>query len=267
MVARTIASKSELQRVVSSRLRGFVPIYHKELARWFSNRRWISQLIIWIFLSALPTITLTPIGTTALGTQQGVSLLSLFLWLGTIPMTIGTIVLTQGTIIEEKLTQTLLWIYSKPLSRPAFILGKFAAYAVFIGLIMLGVPAIIIYVAALIYGLPSQVLLLGYIVSVLMIYLVLLFILALTLMLGTLFNHIGTVTAISLFVFIVGVSLHSNQQLQQIEPYSFGALQRYAVETVGGRFPTDAWIAIGSTLLLTVLFLLVASWQMERYEM
>lgn len=46
----------------------------------------------------------------------------------------------------------------------------------------------------------------------LIIYLLLLFILALTLMLGTLFNHIGSVTAISLSVFIAGASLYSNQQ-------------------------------------------------------
>jgi ABC-2 type transport system ATP-binding protein len=36
---------------------------------------------------------------------------------------------------------------------------------------------------------------------------------------------------------------------------------------VGLDFPAHAWIAIGSTLLLTILCLLVASWQMKRYEM
>ncbi len=117
------------------------------------------------------------------------------------------------------------------------------------------------------FGLPPVSFLLGYLVSVLMVYLLLLFILALTLMLGTLFSNIGIVTAIALFVFIGGASLNSNQHLQQIEPYSFSALQRYAVETVAGRFPPEAWIAMGITLILTVLCLLVASWQMERHEL
>lgn len=257
--------ESELQRVPSSRLRGFSPIYQKELARWFSTGRWISQAIVWIGLTALPAISLTA-GNQAGSVGRGVSVLSLFIWLGTVPMSIGTIVLAQGTIVEEKMTQTLLWICSKPLSRTAFILAKFAAYAVFIGLIVLGVPVVITYLAAVMFGLPAQ-LLLNYLVSVLMVYLLLLFILALTIMLGTFFNHVGTVTGLSLFVFFGGAFLNSNQQLRQVEPYTFVALQRYAAETVAGRFPDTAPVAIGTTLLLTMLCLLVASKQMERYEL
>ena len=266
MNVKTNASKLELQPIESSWLRGFRPIYEKELVRWFGKKRWISQLVLWIGLSAVPTISLITMGGTALSANQGIGILSLFLWLGTTPMSIGTIVLSQGTIIEEKLTQTLLWICSKPLSRRAFILGKFAAYAVFIASIMLGTPAIIVYFTALIFGLPSLVSLFGYLISVLMIYLLLLFLLALTLMLGTFFNNIGTVTAIALSVFIGGASLNTNQQLMQIEPYSFAALQRYAVEAVAGRMPSQALIAMSVTLLLTLVCLAIASWQMERHE-
>lgn len=89
-------SKSELQRVPSSWLRGFYPIYQKELARWFGTGRWISQLIIWISLTALPAISLAA-SNQAGSVGRGVSVLSLFIWLGTIPMSIGTIVLAQGT--------------------------------------------------------------------------------------------------------------------------------------------------------------------------
>ncbi len=263
---KTIATQ-QLQPIPSSWLRGFHPIYQKELVRWFGNRRWISKLVFWIGLTAAPAIALTSGGSAELSIVRGTSLLTLFLWLGTGPMLIGTIVLTQGTIIEEKLTQTLLWICSKPLSRPAFILGKFTAHAVFIGLIMLLAPAIVTYVAALIIGLPPITFLFGYLVSLLMIYSLLLFILALTLMLGTFFNNIGMVTAIALSVYIGGASLNANQYLRRLEPYSFAALQRYAVEAVAGRFSVEAWIAMGSTILLIVMCLLVASWQMERHEL
>jgi ABC-2 type transport system permease protein len=262
-----VRSESQLQAVTGSWLRGFRAIYNKELARHFGNKRFISQLVLWCGLSAFPAIGLTSGGTTELAVVRGTSLLTLFLWLGTTPMSIGTIILSQGAIIEEKMTQTLLWICSKPLSRPALILGKFAAYAVFIGSIVLGIPAIITYITALIYGLPPLTFLFGYIVSILINYLLLLFLLALTLMLGACFNHVGTVTAIAFFVYIVGASLNSNQQLQKIEPYTFSALQRYAVEIVSGRFAAEAWIAMSTTLLLTILFLLIAFWQMERYEL
>lgn len=264
MVFRPVTRESKLRPVSGGCLRGFCPIYQKELARWFGTRRWISQLIIWVALTAAPAIGLTPSGGS---TNQGASLLSLFLYLGATPMAIGTIVLTQGAILEEKLTQTLLWVCSKPLSRSAFILAKFAAYAVFIGSILLGGPAIVTYVAALMFGLPSQITLLGYLVSVLMVYLLLMFILALTLMLGTFLSSIGAVTASALFVFFGGATLSSNQQLQQVEPYSFGALPRYAAEAVVGRFSNTAWIAMSSTLSLIALCLLIASWQMERHEL
>jgi ABC-2 type transport system permease protein len=267
MNLKTSARKSGLQPIESSWLRGFRPIYEKELVRWFAKKRWISQLVLWIGLSGVPTISLITMGGTALSANQGIGILSLFLWLGTTPMSIGTIVLSQGAIIEEKLTSTLLWICSKPLSRPAFILGKFAAYAVFIASIMLGTPALIVYVTAGIFGLPSLVSLLSYLISVLMIYLLLLFLLAVTLMLGTFFNNIGIVTALALLVFIGGASLNTNQQLRQIEPVSFAALQRYAVEAVAGHIPCQALIAMGVTFLLTVGCLALASWQMERHEL
>lgn len=263
-----VKSESKLQPVTGSWLRGFRAVFNKELVRHFGNKRFLSQLVLWCAISASPAIALTLEGGTELPIVRGTSLLTLFLWLGTVPMCIGTIILTQGAIIEEKMTQTLLWICSKPLSRPAFIMGKFAAYAVFLGSIVLGIPAATIYIVALIYaGLPLFTFLPGFLASLLITYLLLLFLLALTLMLGACFNNIGSVTAIAFFVYIGGASLNSDIRLQKIEPYTFSALQRYAVEIISGRFYPTAWIAMGTTLLLTILFLLVAFWQMERYEL
>ncbi|MGB6294829.1 MAG: hypothetical protein WBF90_01440 [Rivularia sp. (in: cyanobacteria)] len=246
-------------------LRGFYPIFRKELVRFFANKRWISSLFLWMGLSAAPAISLIGVGGSSLSANQGIALLSLFLWLGTFPMSIGTIVISQGAIVEEKLTQTLLWICSKPLSGSAFVLGKFAAYAVFIGVIVLGVPALVIGITAAIFGITVNFLF-NFIGSILMIYLLLLFLEALTLMLGTFFQKIASVTAIAFIVYVGGGSLNANKYLRQIEPYSFAALQRYAVETAAGSFPIQALFAIGITLLLIVMFLLIASWQMERYE-
>lgn len=246
-------------------LRGFYPIFRKELVRFFANKRWISRLFLWMGLSAAPTISLIMAGGSSFSANQGIALLSLFLWLGTFPMSIGTIVISQGAIVEEKLTQTLLWICSKPLSGSAFVLGKFAAYAVFIAVIVLGAPALVIGITAVIFGLTVNFLF-NYLASILMIYLLLLFILALTLMLGTFFQRIASVTAIAFIVYVSGGSLNANQYLRQIEPYSFAALGRYAVETAAGSFPIQALFAMGTTLLLIVMFLSIASWQMERYE-
>ncbi|MGV0024547.1 ABC transporter permease [Phormidesmis priestleyi] len=257
------ASDSELRRVSGGWLRGFRPIYQKELAYWFGTHRWISQLIIWMSLTAVPAIWMTP----SSANDRGVSYLTLFLWLGGILLSIGTITLAQGTIIEEKLTQTLLWICSKPLSRAAFILAKFAAHAVLIGGIALGVPAIFTYIAAMMVGLPSSISLPNYLVAVGMVYTILMFILALTLMIGTFFNRVGAVTAIALFVFFGGASLSANPHLRQIEPYTVWALQRDAAKTAVGEFSSEAWIAVSSTIVLTGLCLAVAVWRMEQHEL
>ncbi|BAY80695.1 hypothetical protein NIES267_01520 [Calothrix parasitica NIES-267] len=245
-------------------LRGFYPIFKKELFRKLGNKRWILSLIIWMSLSAVPSISLAGANSSP-SASQGIGVLSLFLWLGTIPMWIGTIVISQGAIVEEKLTQTLLWIFSKPLSGSAFVLGKFAAYALFIAVIMLGIPAIVVGIFAVLYGLSFNYLL-GYIASILMIYLLLLFILSLTLMLGTFFQKISSVTAIAFMIYIAGASLNVNKYLRLIEPYGFVALQRYAVQTAAGSFPMQASFAIAITLLLIIIFLFIASWKMERYE-
>lgn len=246
-------------------LRGFYPIFRKELARFFANKRWISSLFIWMGLSAVPAISLIGVGGSSLSANKGIALLSLFLWLGIFPMSIGTIVISQGTIVEEKLTNTLLWIFSKPLSGSAFVLAKFAAYAIFIAVIVLGAPALVIGITAAMFGIIVNFLF-NYLGSILMIYLLLLFILALTLMLGTFFQRIASVTAIAFIVYVGGGSLNANKYLRLIEPYSFAALQRYAVETATGNFPIQALLAIGTTLLLIAIFLFIASWQMERYE-
>jgi ABC-2 type transport system permease protein len=263
MNEQTTVSRSEFKLVSSSWLRGFEPIFRKELAAWFGTSRWITQLIMWMALGVIPPITVMQDSTN----ERGISVLTLFLWAGSNMMSIGTILLAQGTIVEEKLTQTLLWIFSKPLSPAGFILGKFAAYAVFIGTIVLGAPAIVTFIAAKIIGLPPQISIFNYIAGVLMLYLVLLFALALTILLGVIFDRVGAVAALTLLIFFYGSSLQSNPQLSWIEPYSVWALQHNSYETMTGKFPATAWIAIASGLLMTGLLLSISIWRTKRSEL
>jgi ABC-2 type transport system permease protein len=159
----------ELQRISSSWHRGFDAIYRKELAAWFGTHRWINQSIIWMALTLTPALMVP-----TASQERGGAMLSLFLWSGSNMMSIGTIILTQGKIVEEKLTQTLLWIFSKPLSPAGFVLGKFAAHAVFIGAIVIGAPSIVVYLVAMFVGLPTNISPFNYGVGVMMMYLVLL---------------------------------------------------------------------------------------------
>lgn len=255
--------RSELQPVSKSWCRGFRPIYQKELAYWLGGQRWIRQLILWLSLTTVPAIWMTPNH----AADRGISYLTLFLWLAGSLISIGTILLAQSAIIEEKTTQTLLWIYSKPLSSTGLILAKFSAYAVLVGVVALSIPAIVTGIAAVIVGLSSQISLLNYIAGVSIVYVMLLFFLALTLMLGTVFERVGLLIAIALFILFGGASLNSDPTLRQIEPYTMWALPRYSTQLVIGQIPSQTAIAIGITIVFTILCLLVAIWRMQRYEM
>ena len=256
-----IEQKLEFQRIPHSWYRGFEAIYHKELAAWFGTHRWINQVIIWMALALIPAISVPTVGK-----DRGAAVLALFLWSGSNMMSIGTIILTQGTIVEEKLTQTLLWIFSKPLSPAGFILGKFAAYAVLIGAIVIGAPAIVVYFYAIFAGLPASISVFNYLIGVLMVYLVLLFVLALTILLGVLFDKIAAVTAISLAIFFSGAGLPSTQ-IRWLEPYTVWALQHNSYETMTGKFPATAWWAIGSTVILIVVLLIISIEWIKRSEL
>jgi ABC-2 type transport system permease protein len=258
-------SREDLQPVIGSWVRGFHSIYCKELAYLFGTRRWVSQLFIWIGLGAFSPIMMILSNPDA-GKDRGVAVLTLFLWSGSNMMSIGTTLLAQGTIVEEKLAQTCLWIFSKPLSPAGFILAKFAAYAVFIALLVLGVPSIVAYIAAMILGLPAQISLLNFFAGVGMLYLVLIFVLSLTILMGVLFDRQAAVMASTLSIFFGGSTLQSNANSSWIEPYSVWALQHNSHETMIGQFPSTAWFAMGSTLILIALFLAIAIWRMQRYE-
>lgn len=214
-------------------------------------------------LTAVPVIWMTP----SSASDRSVSYLTLLLWLSNPLLSIGTIILAQGTIIEEKLTQTLLWVFSKPLSPAGFILAKFSAYAVFMGTIALAVPAIFTYAVALFSGLPSQISPLNYLIAIGMVYLVVLFILALTLMLGTIFERVRAVTAIALFIFFSGAGLSSHPQLQQLRSYSLWRLQRDAAAALVGQLSNEAWIAVVSTMIFTMSCLSISVWWMKQYEL
>jgi ABC-2 type transport system permease protein len=257
--------REELQIIAGSWARGFNSIYRKELSYWFATQRWVSQLVIWLSIGALSPIMMILANPDA-GKDRGVAVLTLFLWSGSNSMSIGTILLTQSIIIEEKMRQTLLWIFSKPLSQAGFILAKFAAYAILIAILVIGAPSIVVYVTAMIIGLPAGIYLFNYMAGVWMVYLVLLFVLALTIMMGVLLDYPAAITGLALMTFFGGSSLQSEPLLRWIEPYSVWALQHNSHETMIGHFPSTTWAAMSSTVTLTGLFLAISIGRMKRYE-
>jgi ABC-2 type transport system permease protein len=270
IVNQKTVNRSELNLVAGSWARGFNSIYRKELASFFKTRSWTIQLLIWLTLTVIipAWITLSiNFGLLSSDGNRGRGIILSFFGPCSIMILVGVILLAQGLIMEEKLGKTLLWIFSKPLSATGFILGKFAACAVFIAAIVIGGPGLIAFITAKSIGLAAETSTWNYLAGLMMLYLMALFFLALTIMLGVLLNNTRGVIGTALLIFFAGLFMPLGTQFSKIEPYTVWAIPGDASALFAGRPPSSIWISLTSTVVCTGLFLAVATWRMKRHEL
>lgn len=163
----------------------------------------------------------------------------------------GVVITAQGALIEEKQLGTAAWIRSKPVSRSAVILSKLVANAVAVVSPMVALPGAAFYgVSRLLWGnhVPAAgpfVAALGLLALYLLVYL------ALTLLLGTIFNARGPVAGIALAGLIVGQVVGS--LLPAVAVVTPWALPQVALGLALGQNLPAAWpLSIGVTTLAIV---------------
>jgi ABC-2 type transport system permease protein len=260
---------SALYPITNHWARGFKSIYQRELGAFFRIRSWTVQLAIWLaLLVALPTWGLLFLSSQIKVNGSGIGILKYFLsGFGSSMIVIGVILLAQGLIIDEKSTKTLSWVFSKPLSATGFILGKFVASAVFIATIIIGGPGLVALITAKIIGLSPTVSTLGYLAGLGILYLTVLFFLAMSIMMGTIFKNPRAVTGFSLLVMFAGSFMPFNEQLRKIEPYTVWGLSGQSYDVfLGSNIQNTIWFAILSTVVLAAVFLMIAIWRIGKYE-
>jgi ABC-2 type transport system permease protein len=253
--------------------RGFANMLRKESQVWWGGGRWLAQALIWLVLingliaflimvmSLAPAEPGSPQITPELIYQTLV--VSLF-QLGLVSTSIGVVVTVQGAIIGEKQTGTAAWILSKPVSRPAFVLAKLLAQAIsFITLAVL-LPGAVGYAEALLLAGRAPALPM-YIAGVGVWALNVLFYVAFTLMLGTLFNSRGAVAGIAL-AFMFGGSIVSSivPNLAVVTPWVLPNIAS-ALGT-GQPVPETIVIPLVLSVFWTVLCAGVAVWRFGREE-
>ena len=143
----------------------------------------------------------------------------------------------HDAILGEKHSGTAAWVLSKPLRRPAFILAKLIAHGLGFLATWVVLPGAVAYLEFAILGkvyLPMA----GFAGMLGLMYLNLLFYLALALMLATLFQGRGPVLGIPLIV-VWG---------HMITPLGVAAGGRHALEAAESR-PKRSPSALGSALL------------------
>jgi ABC-2 type transport system permease protein len=196
------------------------------------------------------------------------ALMLIFLFSGLAPA-VGVVIIGQDAIIQERQTGTAAWVLSKPVSRAAFLLSKLSADAFGVLATMVlaqGLVAYFIYRA----GVGIWLSIPGFLAGLGLVYLLLLFYLTLTLMLGTLFRSRGPVIGIPM-VLIFGNQLTGLAPwLGKILPWNLvmdlGPGQPSLAVTLAQGQPLPSAMPIYGTALLTMIFLFVALARFEHEE-
>ena len=249
---------------------GFTNMLGKEMAAWWRTRRWWVQCVIALsILNGCFALNMRDSGSSV--QNAGLN----FLIVAAIAAPFVAMVVGQDSILGERHSGTAAWVLSKPLRRPAFILGKLIANGLGLLATWAVLPGSIAYLQFRAYGL-DQLSISGYAAAMGLVYLNLLFYLTLALMLATLFNGRGPGLGIALLnllsctIFIEPIVEYVPWILKVMPwnlllPFGYGAngpLAGYLM--LGVPLPTVAPII--ATAVWCVLFVGVAIWRFRQEE-
>ena len=247
---------------------GFKNLAAKENKDWASDFSWLVHAVVWLVLVAgtplVVSFVRTRIASDIAPKDVNDTAALLFFVMASISTVIAVVVKTQGAIIGEKQLGTAAWVLSKPVSRRAFVLAKLVVNARWLALLTVLIPAVVVYASLpSISGLPLP--LLPFLGGVGMMLVALAFYLALSLLLGTIFESRGPVAG-SVFGFLVGGFLLSNYAgwLVAIFPWLFFENAYNLSEQ--GWMPTTGTISVVATVIWSVVFVILSLWRFERAE-
>ncbi|MGD2047992.1 MAG: ABC transporter permease subunit [Chloroflexota bacterium] len=248
--------------------RGFANLLRKELGQWWGTKMWWVQLIIWVFLlngiAAIMMITESQAGevTTAELLQEVVQT---FLLMGATVIGIGVVITGQDAIVGEKQSGTAAWVMSKPASRPAFILAKEITYVLGFGIVAIIVPTIILIAESRLL-VPLPLALPAFLAGVGLLALCVLFYLALTLMLGTVFNSRGPIIGIGIAIILAGIFFKGMfpPAVLVVTPWLLPDIS--AGVALGTPLPENWLVHVAITGGWILVFSAVALWRFSREE-
>jgi ABC-2 type transport system permease protein len=245
--------------------RGMGNLLDNEFGRWWKTRRWWSMALIWVAVVGFMLGAVIFSGSENL--ESAVMIYCVFA--GLFPA-VAVVIIMQDAVVGEKQTGTAAWVLSKPASREAFILSKLIADSLGVLVTMVVLPGIVAYVMIWI-GLGSQLDPISFLVGLALIWLSLLFFLAFTLMLGTLFNNRGAVIALPLgLLFFQQYLIGLIPPLKYLLPWTLviplnnqsGAI----VPSLLLGQPVSTYLPIVLILAEIVIFVAVGIWRFQKEE-
>jgi ABC-2 type transport system permease protein len=248
---------------------GFRNLIGKENGEWAAGPSLLAHAVIWILIVAvLPAVIAFVRGEMEPGyTPKDINDAGalMFFVLGSVASVIAVVAKTQGAIIGEKQFGTAAWVLSKPASRRAFLLAKLAVHFRWLLMVTLLVPAVVFYglVTAVSMLPPPPLLFVG---GLAILALGLLFYLALSLLLGTVFESRGSLAG-TVFGFMVAGFMIANYAPWLTAAFPWLFFQSGFNLVAQERIPAHNLISIPATALWTGLFVLLALRRFERAEL
>ncbi len=247
-------------------LNGFAPLWRKENHSLWGTMSWLVQILIWVAVIDGMLVLISLMEPSKSPNQA--SLMVYFVFAAMIPAC-GGIIFGHETILDERKIGTAAWVLSKPVARTAFLLSKLSAetLGVFTTRVLLqGLIAYIIFKTATGTSLSIP----GFLAALGLVTLFLVFFIALTLMLGTLFHSRGPVIGIPLGFLSASYLTLAVPGLGEFMPASLvlnvrpGQLSLAEALALGQ--PLSTVTPIIGTAVLTIIFILVAVGRFQREE-
>ena len=245
---------------------GFRNLIGKENGEWAAGPSLLAHAVIWILIVAVLSAVIAFVrgemepGYTPKDINDAGALM--FFVLGSVGSVIAVVAKTQGAIIGEKQLGTAAWVLSKPASRRAFLLAKLAVHFRWLLMVTLLVPAVVFYgLVTAVSTLPPPPLL--FVGGLAILALGLLFYLALSLLLGTVFESRGPLAG-TVFGFMVAGFMIANYAPWLTAAFPWLFFQSGFNLVAQERIPAHNLISIPATALWTGLFVLLA---LRRFEL
>ncbi len=246
-------------------------LFRKEAYTWLRTRYGLIHLVLWIFIiNGLMAIIISTAGEDLEAGETVVSasidpVVGITAWF----TSIGVAILAMGAIVGEKNGGTAAWILSAPVSRPAFLLSKLLVIGIGSVAAMIVIPGLLAFLefsyipAAADSG---DVAILPWIGAIGAMSLNVLFYLALTLFLGTLFSSRGAVMGIAVGVFFVGLFLAPvlPDVVANLTPPAL--LDPLAMELADETKSVDSIVPVFATVAWVTIFTVASIWRFQREE-
>ncbi len=250
---------------------GLANLFRREAYAWLRTRYGLIHLVLWIvIINGLMAIIISTAGEDLEAGETVVSAsIDPFVGVTAWFTSIGVVIVAMGAIVGEKRSGTAAWILSAPVSRPAFLLSKLLVIGIGSMATMILIPGLLAFLefsyipAAADSG---DVAILPWIGALGAMSLNVLFYLALTVFLGTLFSSRGAVVGIAVGVFFAGLFLGGvlPDVVANLTPWALS--EPLAMELADETRSVDSIVPVFATLAWIAIFTAASIWRFRREE-